>query len=61
MNYEVVLADGRVVEANATTHADLFRVLKGGGNNYGIVTRFDMATFEAKRVWDGQVIVAKSG
>lgn len=59
MNYEVVLADGSIVEANATTNPDLFRVLKGGGNNFGIVTRFDMATFEAKNIWDGNLIVDK--
>lgn len=59
VNYEVVLADGSVVEANATTNPDLFRVLKGGGNNFGIVTRFDMATFEAKNIWDGNMIVSK--
>lgn len=59
VNYEVVLADGSVVEANATTNPDLFRVLKGGGNNFGIVTRFDMATFEAKDIWDGNMIVPK--
>ncbi|KAL1862680.1 hypothetical protein Daus18300_008478 [Diaporthe australafricana] len=39
---EVVLADGSVVEANATTHADLWRAVKGGTSNFGIVTRFDI-------------------
>ena len=34
-NFEVVLADGRVVEANATTNPDLYRALKGGGSNFG--------------------------
>ncbi|KAJ3956605.1 hypothetical protein N0V92_006840 [Colletotrichum tropicale] len=28
-----------------TENADLFKALKGGGNNLGIVTRFDMRTF----------------
>ncbi|KAI1390253.1 FAD-binding domain-containing protein [Hypoxylon trugodes] len=51
--YEVVLADGSIVEATNTTNPDLFRVLKGGNNNFGIVTRFDMRTFEAKKIWDG--------
>ena len=60
VNYEVVLANGGVVQANAETNPDLFRVLKGGGNNFGIVTRFDMATFEARNVWDGMHTVAKS-
>ncbi|RYP74051.1 hypothetical protein DL771_003240 [Monosporascus sp. 5C6A] len=36
VNFEVVLADGSIVEANATTNPDLFQVLKGGSNNFGI-------------------------
>ncbi len=56
----MVLADGSVVEANASTNPDLFRVLKGGGNNFGIVTRFDMVTFEAKDIWDGTHVVPSS-
>ncbi|KAF9877418.1 FAD binding domain-containing protein [Colletotrichum karsti] len=46
-NYEVVLADGSVVNANAGENPDLFKALKGGSNNFGIVTRFDMQTFAA--------------
>ncbi|KAK3360941.1 FAD binding domain-containing protein [Lasiosphaeria ovina] len=42
VNYEVVLADGSVVYANATAHADLWRALKGGAGNFGIVTRYDL-------------------
>lgn len=55
VNYEVVLADGTIVEANNTTNPDLFLVLKGGSNNFGIVTRFDMVTFPAHDIWDGFV------
>ncbi|KAK6838553.1 hypothetical protein RU639_000035 [Aspergillus parasiticus] len=42
--FEVLLADGRLINANANENADLHRVLKGGGSNYGIVTRFDLET-----------------
>lgn len=59
VNYEVVLADGSIVEANNTTNPDLFRVLKGGHNNFGIVTRFDMKTFKAQDIWDGNVVHSK--
>ncbi|KAF2734805.1 FAD-binding domain-containing protein [Polyplosphaeria fusca] len=44
VNYEVVLANSTVVNANAEENADLFRALKGGGPNFGIVTRFDIQT-----------------
>lgn len=45
VNYEVVLADGSIVEANAKHNKDLYKALKGGGSNLGIVTRFDLRTF----------------
>jgi FAD/FMN-containing dehydrogenase len=53
VNFEVVLASGEVVNANKTENADLWKALKGGSGNFGIVTRFDMQTFPAAPVWGG--------
>lgn len=43
-DFEVVLASGELVHANEASHTDLFRALKGGMNNFGIVTRISFRT-----------------
>lgn len=54
VGYEVVLADGRVVEVAAQgPYADLFWALKGGHNHFGLVTRFDVRTFAQRGAWGG--------
>ena len=42
---KVALADGTLTNANESYHSDLYRALKGGANNLGVVTRFDLRTF----------------
>ncbi|KAJ5496919.1 FAD-binding type 2 [Penicillium fimorum] len=54
-NYEVVLADGTIIEANRDSHADLFKALKGGSGNFGIVTKYDMKVIEDDKLWGGLV------
>ncbi|EEB96307.1 hypothetical protein MPER_04579 [Moniliophthora perniciosa FA553] len=54
INYEVVLADGTIVEANANSYPDLYWALKLGSTNYGIVARFDMTIYPAApQIWAG--------
>jgi FAD/FMN-containing dehydrogenase len=35
VNYEVVLANAAIVNANASSNSDLYWALKGGGNQFG--------------------------
>lgn len=56
VNYQVVLANGKIVDANSTSNPDLFWALKGGSSNFGIVTRFDMKTWSLEEMWGGTVL-----
>jgi len=50
--FEVVLVSGQVVYAAPNNqYADLFKVLRGGGSNFGIVTRIDLETFNLPLGW----------
>lgn len=53
--YQVVNADGKILEVNQKTHADLFWALRGGGNNFGVVTRFDVETVNHNNFWGGGI------
>ncbi|PYI00699.1 FAD-binding domain-containing protein [Aspergillus sclerotiicarbonarius CBS 121057] len=54
--YELVLANGTVIYASASSHRDLWLALKGGSNNFGIITRFDLAAFPQGLMWGGIIM-----
>ncbi|MCJ1268116.1 hypothetical protein MMC22_008002, partial [Lobaria immixta] len=55
-SFEIVLASGKIVNASASKYPDLYKALKGGNNNFGVVTRFDFKTFEQGKLWGGLIV-----
>lgn len=52
---QVVTADGRIIEASEDSHADLFWAIRGGGGNFGVVTRFDFVAQPVAMVHFGTI------
>ena len=43
IEYQVVTASGIILNVNQNSYSDLYWALRGGGNNFGIVTSFTLA------------------
>jgi hypothetical protein len=56
----VVTASGSIVTVTATQFPDLYWALRGGGNNFGIVTKFNMRTFAQTAMWGGPRVYNES-
>ncbi len=53
---QVVTADGSVVECGPGREADLFWAIRGGGGNFGVVTRFDFRLYPVRDVVGGLTV-----
>ena len=58
VSVEIVTADGRIVIASATENADLFWAVRGGGGNFGVVTRFQFRLYPVSTVLAGALFLS---
>jgi FAD/FMN-containing dehydrogenase len=54
---EVVLADGRIVLTDAQKEPELFWAVRGGGGNFGVVTRFLFQATPLAEVTGGMLVI----
>jgi FAD binding domain len=54
---EIVTADGQILEIDADNHPDLFWAIRGGGGNFGVVTRLKFRLHEVDRVVGGMLML----
>lgn len=44
-----------MTNANANENSDLWAALKGGSNNFGVVTKFEFAAIPTDGIWGGRI------
>ncbi|WP_053204616.1 FAD-binding oxidoreductase [Jiangella muralis] len=54
---EVVTADGQILQVDGANHPDLFWAIRGGGGNFGVVTRFKYRLQEVPGVVGGMILL----
>jgi len=54
---EVVTADGQILQVDGDRYPDLFWALRGGGGNFGVVTRFKFRLHEVSNIVGGMLLL----
>ncbi|MBE2269330.1 MAG: FAD-binding oxidoreductase [Anaerolinea sp.] len=54
---EVVTADGEILHVDDHTYPDLFWAIRGGGGNFGVVTRFQFQLHPLATVYGGELVL----
>ncbi|KAI1932579.1 hypothetical protein LOZ58_003749 [Ophidiomyces ophidiicola] len=53
LKYTIMMADGQILEVDQHSHPLLYFALRGGGNNFGVVLKFDFETYPVAQMWGG--------
>jgi FAD/FMN-containing dehydrogenase len=57
---EIVTADGTILHVDAGSHPDLFWAIRGGGGNFGVVTKFQFRLHAVPAVVGGMLLLPAS-
>lgn len=60
IEYELVLANGTITTASATNNPDLYKALKGGGNNFAIIVSYTLQTYRQGDIFGGNLFFQHS-
>ncbi|KAI1495931.1 FAD binding domain-containing protein [Biscogniauxia marginata] len=56
LEYTLVLANASIITVSESSHPDIYLALKGGGNNFGIVTSYLLQAYPQGDVYGGNLI-----
>ncbi len=54
---DIVTAEGDLLRVDAETHPDLFWAIRGGGGNFGVVTRFEYRLHDVPTIVGGMLML----
>ena len=57
VSVDIVTADGHLINASEDEHQDLFWAIRGGGGNFGIVTRFQYRLYPVDTILGGMLVL----
>ena len=57
VSVEIVTAEGRVITASEQENPDLFWAVRGGGGNFGVVTRFQFRLYPVGMIFGGALFM----
>jgi len=60
LEYEIVFANGTIGHIHGENYPDIFKALKGGGNNFGVITNYRLQAHRQGLIWGGNLVFLRT-